>query len=67
MLPSIHSVSGISASEVELEQGYVALADPAVVRDPAALGAARSRVAELELAIPAMMARWEELETIASE
>ena len=57
----------ISASEAELEQGYVTLADPAVVRDPAALGAARSRVAELELAIPAMMARWEELETIASE
>jgi ATP-binding cassette subfamily F protein uup len=57
----------ISASETELEQGYVALADPAVVRDPATLGVVRSRVAELESAIPAMMARWEELETIASE
>ena len=56
----------ISASEVELEQGYVALADPAVVRDPAALSTVRSRVAALESAIPAMMARWEELETIAS-
>jgi ATP-binding cassette subfamily F protein uup len=57
----------ISASEQELEQGYVSLADPAVVRDPTALGAVRNRVAELESAIPAMMARWEELETIASE
>ncbi len=57
----------ISASEQELEQGYVSLADPVVVRDPAALAAVRSRVAELESAIPAMMARWEELETIASE
>jgi ATP-binding cassette subfamily F protein uup len=56
----------ISASEVELEQGYVSLADPAVVRDPAALSTVRSRVAALESAIPAMMARWEELETIAS-
>ena len=57
----------ISASEQELEQGYVSLADPAVVRDLVALGGVRSRVAELELAIPALMARWEELETIASE
>ncbi len=57
----------ISASEQDLEQGYVSLADPAVVRDLVALGGVRSRVAELELAIPALMARWEELETIASE
>ena len=57
----------ISASEQELEQGYVSLADPAVVRDLVALGGVRSRVAALELAIPALMARWEALETIASE
>ena len=57
----------ISASEAELEQGYVSLADPVVVRDTAALARVRSRVAELEAAIPILMARWEELETIASE
>ena len=57
----------ISASEAELEQGYVSLADPMVVRDMAALARVRSRVAELEAAIPVLMARWEELETIASE
>ncbi|WP_411281621.1 ATP-binding cassette domain-containing protein [Gemmatimonas sp.] len=57
----------ISTTEQELEQGYRSLADSAVVRDPAALGAVRSRVAKLEAAIAAMLARWEELETIASE
>ena len=57
----------ISASEQALEQGYVSLADPELVRDPTALAAVRSRVAELELVIPAMMARWEALETIVSE
>lgn len=57
----------ISASELELEQGYASLADPLLVRDVAALAAVRGRVAELEAMIPVLMARWEELETIASE
>jgi hypothetical protein len=38
-----------------------------LVRDAAALARVRSRVAELEAAIPILMARWEALETIASE
>ena len=57
----------ISASEAELEQAYGSLADPDLVRDTSALAVATARVAKLESAIPAMMARWEELETIASE
>jgi len=57
----------ISASEQELELCYASLADPAVVRDSAALAVVRARVVALESAIPTMMARWEELETIASD
>ena len=57
----------IAAAEAELAQGYASLADPAVIRDPAVLATLRQRVAELEAAIPALMERWEALETILAE
>jgi ATP-binding cassette subfamily F protein uup len=56
----------IEALEGEREQLYARLADPATLRDGAAVQAAQARLAEVERALDAAMARWEELETIAS-
>ena len=57
----------IDAKEREREQVYLSLADPALLRDGAAVNEARSRLATLETEIGALTARWEELETIAAE
>jgi len=57
----------IDAKEREREQVYLSLADPALLRDGAAVSEARSRLATLETEIGALTARWEELETIESE
>jgi ATP-binding cassette subfamily F protein uup len=56
----------IDARERERERAYAARADPAVLRDGAALGEARARLDALEHEITALMARWEELESIAA-
>ena len=56
----------IDALERERETVYLSLSDPALVRDVAALAAARTRLSALEKEIGAMTARWEELETIAA-
>ena len=57
----------IDALEREREQVYASLADPAVLRDGAAVTAAKARLAALEGEVAELTARWEALETIASE
>jgi ABC transport system ATP-binding/permease protein len=57
----------IDALERERERLYASLADPAVLRDGAAVSAAKSRLAELDTELPALLERWEALETIAAE
>ncbi|HEY0995252.1 MAG TPA: ATP-binding cassette domain-containing protein [Gemmatimonadaceae bacterium] len=56
----------IDALEREREALYASLADPAFLRDGAAVVAARARLGELDLEIATLTARWEELETIAA-
>ena len=56
----------IDALEREREQRYVALSDPALVRDGAATTEARARLAALEAEIAELTERWEALETIAA-
>ncbi|MEP6732653.1 MAG: ATP-binding cassette domain-containing protein, partial [bacterium] len=56
----------IDAHERERGVVYLSLADPALLRDGAAVAAARARLAALEAEIAVMTARWEELETIES-
>jgi ATP-binding cassette subfamily F protein uup len=56
----------IDALERERETVYLSLADPALLRDAAAVAKARARITALEGEVRAMTARWEELETIAS-
>ncbi len=57
----------IDVAEAERAQLYVSLADPVTLRDAAALMAARDRLAAIEAALETLVARWEELETVASE
>jgi ATP-binding cassette subfamily F protein uup len=57
----------IDALEREREALYARLADPAVLRDGAAVSEAKARLATVDAEIPALTARWEELETIAAE
>jgi ATP-binding cassette subfamily F protein uup len=57
----------IDAAEQEREGLYAALADPATARDGAAMAAATARLAALDAELAALLARWEELETIAAE
>jgi ATP-binding cassette subfamily F protein uup len=57
----------IDALEQERERAFAALGDPVLARDGAAMAAAKARLASLEEEIGAATARWEELETIASE
>jgi ATP-binding cassette subfamily F protein uup len=57
----------IDAAERERERLFAALVDPAVLRDGAAVVDARSRLSEIEAELAALLARWEALETIASE
>jgi len=56
----------IDALERERELVYASLADPALLRDGAAVAAAKARLAAIESEIAAGLARWEELETIAA-
>ena len=57
----------IDAAEQERSRLYGSLADPALLRDGAAVTAARARLAALDDEIAALVARWEALETIAAE
>jgi len=56
----------IDALERERERVYGSLADPVVLRDGAATAAAKARLGEIEREIAQALARWEELETIAT-
>ncbi|MCC6769649.1 MAG: ATP-binding cassette domain-containing protein [Gemmatimonadaceae bacterium] len=53
---------------LEQEKGalYERLADPAVLRDGAAVAASSARLKAVEVDVAAAVARWEELETVAS-
>jgi len=55
----------IEKCETEREQLYTSLADPAFLRDGAAVSAATTRLRDLDAEISRLMLRWEELETIA--
>jgi ATP-binding cassette subfamily F protein uup len=56
----------IDAKEREREAAYASLSDPAVLRDGGAVLDARERLDRLSAEIEALVARWEELETIAT-
>ena len=58
---------GVDALEREREAAYLALSDPALLRDGAAVAGARKRLSSIEADIAAAITRWEELETIAHE
>jgi ATP-binding cassette subfamily F protein uup len=57
----------IDALERDRVALYASLGDPAVLRDGSAVVAAKSRLAEIESALTALIQRWEALETIAAE
>ena len=57
----------IDDAERERDRIYASLSDPVLLRDGAAVTAARSRIAALDTEIPELIARWEALETIAAE
>jgi len=57
----------IEAHERERESLYASLADPALLRDGAAVAAATARLAAIEREIAEMTDRWVALETIAAE
>jgi ATP-binding cassette subfamily F protein uup len=57
----------IEVAEAKRSECYDTLADPATVRDASAVLAAREALTRVEAEIERLMARWEELETIASE
>jgi ATP-binding cassette subfamily F protein uup len=56
----------IDAREREREAVYASLADPALLRDGSAVVEAQARLATLSAEIESLLARWEELETIAT-
>jgi ATP-binding cassette subfamily F protein uup len=56
----------IDARERERESVYASLSDPAVLRDGSAVLDTRERLDRLSAEIEALVARWEELETIAA-
>ena len=55
----------IDALERERDALYSSLADPAFLRDGAAVSAAKARLAAIDAEIERAMARWEELEAIS--
>jgi ATP-binding cassette subfamily F protein uup len=57
----------IDERERERESVYASLADPALLRDGGAVMEVQGRLAALSAEIEALIARWEELETIAAE
>ena len=54
----------IEAAEQERVRLYASLADPALLRDGAAVVAARDRLSEVEAEVATLMSRWEALATI---
>ncbi len=56
----------IEAMEKERDEVFRSLADPAVLRDGAAVGAAKARLATIDAGLVAATARWEALEKIAA-
>ena len=56
----------IDALESEREQLYLALTDPALLRDGAAVAETRAKLTALEQEITEATERWEALETIAA-
>jgi ATP-binding cassette subfamily F protein uup len=56
----------IDASERARDALYAALADPALLRDGAAVADARARLAAAEAEVEALTARWEQLEVAAA-
>jgi len=56
----------VDAMELERDQLFASLADPALLRDGAAVAAVRTRLAAIETELRTAMARWEALELIAS-
>ena len=58
--------SRIDALEGERERLYLSLADPVLLRDGAAVAAARARLAALDSEITQATGRWEALETMAA-
>jgi ATP-binding cassette subfamily F protein uup len=57
----------IDAVERERSELYASLADPAVLRDGAAVAKAKARLAAIDVELAELTARWEALETIAGE
>ena len=57
----------IDALERERETIYASLSDPALLRDGAAVNAAKARLAAVEVETNQLIARWEELETVAAD
>jgi len=57
----------IDECEQERSKHYAALADPVFLRDGAVVTQSKLRLAALELEINRLVARWEQLETIATE
>jgi len=56
----------IDVLERERDVVYDTLADPSLLRDGAAVAAAKSRIAALDAEITALTGRWEALETVAA-
>jgi ABC transport system ATP-binding/permease protein len=56
----------IDAREREREAVYASLADPALLRDGSAITEAQRKLTALSTEIESLVARWEELETIAA-
>jgi ATP-binding cassette subfamily F protein uup len=57
----------IDACEIERGALYVSMADPAFLRDGAAVAGAKSRLSAIDAELTKLTERWESLETIAAE
>ena len=69
--PEVKELAGlpgrIDVVERERDRLYESLGTPELVRDGAAVAAARTRLSESEGEIASLIARWEELATIEAE
>lgn len=69
--PEVKELAGlpgrIDVAERERERLYESLGTPELVRDGAAVIAARTRLGQLEQELALLVARWEELATIEAE
>ena len=61
--PLLDPLTDLDALEETLEHHF---SDPALLRDGTAVSNARARLTAIETEITAQLARWEELETIAT-